>query len=319
MKPSLLLSFIALLTISSCNQVNNLGPEDPGIPTKAIQVVKTHFPDANELVFTTLLPDKVWEARFTSQTRKYSSLVDRDKMWETFLHDSNSTPSLLTYLMTNTAFKGGDFSNNAEDISFFPTPQRKNRLVYRLHNEDYSLTWQRLNGLTNYRPSYAVIASFKHAIVMPSIEDLPRTIQGYISQNKELTFVRSEVRIDLKDEKQFIVTVRFNKDASPTEARLLFDQSETLQWVSREFNQPKIDSAGSNIEKLPDAIQFILDNSPKLQGFEHPSTTVDKWKGEYNGVTSYTIKLWKEDTKEQCELQFNAAGKLLEKIYRIDF
>ncbi|MCE6987992.1 hypothetical protein [Dyadobacter sp. CY323] len=305
---------ITILWAVSCNQVNDLNPVDPGTdPTEAVKVVKSRFPNAKDLVFKTIMSSKVWEVGFNLEADKYTSLVDQTKMWETFRSNADTVPALLQDLMPGSVFIGGVFSDNAEDIDFYPTSERRHRLIYKFNNTDYSFDWRRYQG-TNYRPTNATFELIKYHIPISKMEDFPEEIRTYMAGKKELTLVGGEARVMLNYEKQYWMQVFVKRNNQDYVGFLIFDEKGNLRWMSQDFT----DNA-TNLETLPKAIQRELDRSPELQGFKYMSPQYDRYKGEYDGKLSYYLKLTSPSYSQVCELYFDQEGNLLNKRYFVSF
>ncbi|NIJ53791.1 hypothetical protein [Dyadobacter arcticus] len=309
---------LSVLLITSCNQVNDLNPVDPNAePAAAVEVVKGRFPQAQNLVFKTIITSKIWEVAFGSGVDKYTSLVDKTKMWETFRANPDSVPILLNDLLLTSSFKGGTFSENAEDIDFYPFAERRNRLIYTLNGADYSFNWYRYKG-ENYRPTNVTFDKYKYKIQFSTQENFPQTLREYLTA-QSLTFRFGEVRVRLNDEKQYWIQVEFKRSGTDFLGFMLFDDKGKLKWTSREFNQPIPDDQVTNIETLPAVIQQHLDNSPELVGFRYYTSGLDKWRSEFDGLSSYYLRLRNKDYAELCELYFDQDGNLLNQRYFISF
>ncbi len=313
-----ILFIFCLLMLGACNQVNDLQPDLPGIPEEAIGVVKKEFPNATDIILKTLLDKKIWEVKFTSEKNRYTSLANTSKMWETFRANHDSVPALLGELLGGTSFQGGTFSVNSEDIAFYSTGERRNRLVYSFKGTDYVFDWQRYNG-QNYRPTSANFEFAMYKLAINDFQDFPTTVKDYILADKGLAFLNGEIRILLNYEKQYVIRVNFTKNDKLLTGTMLFDEKGALRWISREFNQPDQYSPESNIDSFPDPIARILEQSEELKSFQYQSPETDKWRGEYNGVTSYYLKLRNKGNAEVCELYFDKDGILLNKRYFVSF
>ena len=316
MKVSLLI--FGLLMLGACNQVNDLQPDEPGIPEEAIGVVKKKFPNATDIVLKTLLDKKIWEVKFASNKDRYTSLADASKMWETFRANPDSVPALLGELLGGSSFQGGGFSVNSEDIAFYTTVERRNRLIYSFKGTDYAFGWQRYNG-QNYKPTTASFEFAMYKLAITDFQDFPTAVKDYILADKGLAFQNGEIRVLLNYEKQYMIRVNFTKNDKLLSGTMLFDDKGVLRWTSREFNQPDQYSPDSNIDSLPDPIARVLEQSDELNGFQFQSPELDRWRGEYNGVTSYYLRLRNKGNAEVCELYFDKDGVLLNKRYFVIF
>jgi hypothetical protein len=298
----------------SCNQVNDLNPVVPGTePREAVKVVQSRFPNATDVVFKTIMSSKVWEVGFKVDADKYTSLVDQTKMWETFRSNADTVPTLLKDLMPASIFTGGVFSDNAEDIDYYRTSERRHRLIYKFNNTDYSFDWRRYQG-TNFRPTNATFELIKYHIHVSKMEDFPEEIRTYMAGKKELTLVAGETRVMLNYEKQYWMQVMFKRNNQDDLGFLVFDEKGNLKWMSRDFTPP-----AANLETLPEPIQRHLDQSPELKGMIYMFPQYDKYKGEYDGKSSYYLKLTSPGYSQVCELYFDQEGNLLNKRYFVSF
>ncbi|TLV02702.1 hypothetical protein [Dyadobacter luticola] len=315
------LLFIGLLWMFSCNQVN-LEPVDPSTePTEALQVVKTRFPNASDVVFKAIMPGDVWEVAFSNTNEKYLSLVDRTKMFETFKLRPDTLPQPLTSFMPRSTFKGGTFSDNGEDISTYQDYNWRNRLLYNLNGTDYSFEIVR-NRAAPYTPVVVNFENYKYHIHLSKVDDFPAAVRDFLSVRQNVTFRAGEARVKLNFEKHYWMQVSFMLYGKEALGYLLLDEKGKLIWSSKDFNLPPNYDASSNIDTLPEPIQNYLDQTPELATFNSKPEKIYKWRSEYEGVVSYYLSMQQGDwttPSELCELYFDQDGNLLNRRAFVSF
>ncbi|MCF0052162.1 hypothetical protein LXM25_18995 [Dyadobacter sp. LJ53] len=311
----IVLCILCLFSIASCNQVNRLEPIEPEpVPGKVIEQIKQWYPNAENMVFKPLLEKLVWEVKFDEGADKYSTLADSTKIWETYRFSSENPPSKLLTLVGNSAFKGGTFSANRDQIGTV-APDQRNRLIYNLQGNDYSFNWV----LVDNRIAGAAFEETLYWILYEDMSVLPQQTQTYIHADPNIKFVSVEVKISLNYTKSYNVLVSFDKDGVKTYANLLFNEAGDIKWFSRAFNEPDDPNSLPNFDELPDAIQEYIDASPELAGFTTQPVIGMKWMGEYRNAKCYTLRYLNNTTFDFCDLQFDGEGKLVNKSYFIYF
>jgi hypothetical protein len=306
------LLIICLLSITSCNQVNDLQVVVPeAVPSSVIKQVTDRFPLAENLVFKSLVEKQIWEVKFNSEKDRYVSLVDSIQMSQTFRFNSDEIPVEITNMLGKGAFKGGIISQNMEDIGFYTTPNRRNKGIYTLNGQDYVLDWLHLStGTTNL-----LVSSVLYSFAGPELALLPAKMRDFFKSNPDLTFDYAGISIFLNYEKQFDVQVSFDRDGQRVIGRMLFDADGNLKWVTRAFNEPASPQDPTNVSEMPEAMRRYLDASPELAEFYTLPTAEFLWRGEYKGYSGYTIRYAHKTTLEMCEMYFDKDGKLLLKAY----
>lgn len=307
MKTLLQLLFLAFV-LSGCNNLNDLRPADPGteIPETAVKVVKTKFPNAEELVFKPVLADKIWEVKLKSDQDRYSSLVDYGKMWETFKVSPDGVPATLDQIMAKTAFGGGTFSNYTTAY-FAATASHK--LIYNYRGENYSFEWsglmQNVNGTASFDPSVYRITTFE-------LNDLPAFVKDTIQAMPSTAFTAGYTWVRLDDSKLYYV-IASQKVADRLERiSMLFDDKGRLRWASTGFQQPGVPNIASNLNEVPAQISQYIDSLPELAGYEYDRKIVN----QLNGLTSYYVTL-RIGSVSRCELYFDQDFNVINKKYAV--
>jgi hypothetical protein len=317
MKLKLILLILPAM-IWSCNEVNDLQPVEPEtVPQATIEIVRKAFPEAKDVVFKSLLNNKIWEAKFTSGTDKYTSLVDDVKMWETWREMPDSLPPFLQVVLDKTPFAGGNFSQNAEDITYYKSYDRRNVATYSFRGADYFFEW--FINVTPNSPGTATFQLYKYRLNLFQEKELPSTIRKFIDSRPELKFSTAQVLVKPDYKKQFLVALEYKKGDNTRLGNLLFDEGGNLRWIDREFNRPEVYSEESNIKVMPPKIQQYLDGLTELTDFHPQTLPYDQWRGEYDGVSSYYIRLYHRGNAEFCEMYFDQDENLLFKRYFVSF
>jgi len=308
MKPAILIIALTLI-LSSCNNLNDLRPIDPGteIPQAAVKVVKDKFPKAEDLVFKPVLKDKIWEVKLKSDADRYTSLVDFGKMWETFKVAPDGVPTALEGLMNKTAFGGGTLS--AYSTAYYATTAN-NKLIYNFKGENYSFAWSgifpNVNGSATFDPALYRITTY-------DISDLPASVKDTIQSARSMTFVMGYTWVRLDDTKLYYVFADQKNDYRTDRVSMLFDDKGKLRWSSLFFNtQPGLPNTSSNIETVPAEIKQYFDSLPELSGYEYKVKLVNN----VDGLTSYYFILAMGQVS-QCEFFFDKDFNVLNKRYTV--
>jgi hypothetical protein len=311
MRPIILI-IVCLFAVTSCNQVNDLQQVEPEpVPSKVIQHVKDQFPVAKDLVFKPLFEKRVWEVKFNSGTDQYVSLVDSLKMWETFRYTSDPAPAEITNLLKDSGFKGGTLSRNTEDIGFYTTPNRRNKVIYAFNGRDYVLDWLFVDG----RSVSLMFSPWQFGFAAPDVMFLPAKIQQFLNANPDLTYDQGDIRIDLNYNVQYYFQISFQRNGQRIIGHMTFDGNGDLKWVSRAFNEPATPQDPSNVTEMPEPMRAYIESSPELVEFYTKDIAGYKWRGEYKEYSSYYIQFSHKTSQQSIEMFFDKDGNLINKVY----
>lgn len=306
--------FIIILSvfIGSCNGLNDERPVDPvpEIPAATVNVVKTKFPNAEDLVFKPIMENRVWEVKLRADQQRYTSLVDFGKMWDTFKAIPDSMPRVLDRSLGKSKFSGGALSSYAIGTSAYGSTLY--RLAYNFRGSDYSLEWADYSVGT--RLGNVVLDPSLYRITTFDIRDIPLTIKDFIGARSQFTFVSAQTWVRLDYSKMYYVQVKIRKSAGRVDdGGLLFDAQGKIRWFGDGFTQPGVTVTNSNLDIIPEKIRLFIENSPELAGFEYQN----KIWNEFEGAKSYFLKMRIENkgSTEMCEMYFDDEENLLNKKY----
>ena len=307
MKPLIQIVVLAFL-LYSCNNLNDLRPEDPSkvIPQMVVDVVKDKFPKGENLVFKPVLEDKVWEVKLESEADRYSSLVDHGKMWETFKVVQGGVPETLQESLKKTAL--GDGVLSAYSTAYFATTT-KNKLIYNFKGENYSFRWEGEFPNSNSSASFDPVL---YRITTYEINDLPGFVKDTIAAIPDLGFWMGYTLVRMDDTKRYHVFARKRIGNQFEPLSMLFDDKGKLRWSSTFFSSLGNLTTNSNLETVPVEIKQYLDSLPELAGYEYEKKLVN----HVNGLTSYYITVTVGGISK-CEFYFDKDFNVLNKSYTV--
>lgn len=310
------LIIICILSLSSCNQVNDLQTIVPeAVPSSVIKHVTDQFPQAENLVFKSLIEKQIWEVRFNSASDRYVSLVDSLQMSQTYRFNPDNIPTEITDLLSVGGLKGGTLSENREDIGFYNTSNRRNRATYTFNGNNYVLEAM---FLTNRLVSL-MFSPTLYSVNVERLSGLPAKAQEFFRLNPDLTFDGGGMWIMMNYDKLYDVQVKFDKDGQLVYGRMLFDADGNLKWISRSFNEPESPQSPTNVTQMPEPMRLYIEASPELTEFYTLSNAGFLWRGEYKGASSYFISFSHKTMSQTCEMYFDKDGNLLLKTYYYGF
>ena len=225
-----LLLFTALC--SGCNNVVDVQePDTEVVPESAITAIKTSYPDAGQFVFKTLIKEKLWKAKFSSQANTFETHVSPTAISGSVFRNSGDA-SLYKGLTDKLKISGGTLANvqlleNATDNAA--------RMQYNLNGRSQLLTYYVLNDwhIVKLAAPYPVES---YTVGLP---DVPEKIVSFCEQASiDLDSSQITVNEDQASKKMYII--------HPQAALfpIFFDDVGNVKWIAR-------NSDGAALENKP--------------------------------------------------------------------
>lgn len=305
---TLALILVVALALTGCNDLKDLRPVDPGtqIPETVVKVVKTKFPNADDLVFKPILEDKIWEVKLKSDAVQYSSLVDYGKIWETFKVMPDGVPPVLQESLKKTAF--GDGTLSAYTTAYFATTAN-NKLIYNYKGEKYSFEWAGVYPNTN---SSATFDLSLYRITTYDINDLPVAVRDTIKGRTGMTFVVGTTWVGLDDTKRYHVVANQKNGDRTDRISMFFDAAGKLQWSGTDRFKTGAPDSSWQLEAVPTEIEQYIAGIPELAGYQFESKRIHNVRGRI----SYYIVV-RVGGVSWCEFYFDQDFNMLHKKYSV--
>lgn len=207
---------------SGCNNVVDVQEPDTEVvvPESAIAAIKTGYPDAREFVFKTLIKEKLWKAKFSSQANTFETNVSPTAI-SGAVYRNSADANLYKGLTDKLKISGGTLSNvqlleSATDSAA--------RMQYILNGRPRLLTYYVLNDwhIIKLAAPYPVES---YTVGLP---DLPENIVSFCEQaNIDLDSSQITVNEDQASKKMYII--------HPQAALfpIFFDEAGNVKWVAK--------------------------------------------------------------------------------------
>ncbi|KAA6438550.1 hypothetical protein FEM33_17875 [Dyadobacter flavalbus] len=280
---ALLISLTITILLSACNAITDPAPEDPLVPASVMQLVEKSFDNPENVVFTEILENKIWNVELESRAKKYNSVLSPNSIKVSYRLTGTDVPDSLRNLLNTSVIKGGTLSGfkQEEYISFSDFSYEKTYLAdYIWKGKPYVLKW----GAT-FRGGPKMVydlemSPFKSRFPTADLDDMPELLKQYF-QKKGFQFLRATVFMDTDFRKTYQVWLH----KTNADFQLLFDQDCNL--IAGSDQSVRVD----DVRELPENIRSYISsaNANKDYGFEAEITGMSR--SELDGVKSYVLIL----------------------------
>ena len=283
MKTNLSVLFL-LLTLVACNTVKDINPQNSPISNGMIAIINERFPNVENIQFTPLVENKIWNADFASAQNQYNVTVSPTNILASYRVAASSVPDSLSAIIAQTVIKGGEFSNFREETYSWVNDGNYGKTYwadYKWNNEKFALKW----GVTYLQGSFTYDVNLypaKTKILSSNLADLPSKIRQYLS-TKALDFSRATIYVSEDGSKLY--EVQLKKGTSYFD--LLFNTDENLVAGSDSV------TALTSLQEVPAAIQTYLSSQNVYNGFGLSGQFAHVFKKEFDGVISYHVGVQK--------------------------
>jgi hypothetical protein len=320
----LLWSLLLLVWSSSCSRFTDNQPTpDQGPSPNSVQALLSQYPQAQDVLFTTLVDNQLWKATFNQQQQRHQALVNAnrlltaDKLVEGTLADS------LTRLLAPTVMAGGTFSNPyiRRYTDWFTNkisndPPENVYADYTWQQQRYTVVWT-LARPTISKPFYNLeLQPYQLANYQSTrLTDLPAVIQQKLS-DQGLVFFNAIVQLDASHKRQYQLAVR--QPSSPSDEQywqLTYNDEGQLLVATNQASANTL--FYQQLDQLPTAIQDYL-HRPELAGFD--LTRGGGFYGytcryTYGTLTTYRVCLVKG--LQAWQLFFSDTGQLISRSFLV--
>jgi len=277
-------------------------------PVEAVTAVKTQFPQADQMVFTSIGDKHIWRVNFVQNSVLYSAATSSQKLLTAYQLSNGQQPDTLTSLTANTVIDGGTFSSFREQrYDWFRNPANNGKRVladYIWQGTKYTYRWgiTNINGGTTYVTE--MLPFYEMEFRTESLADLPFGVQRSMS-DQYLRFQYALVRADGQGRRFSTVYARQNNN--PFE--LVYNNDGVLLEVSNLQNPERLGS----LSDLPSAIQTYLRETPELAGFSLQGQFSIIARSYFGPLQTYRVNLQKG--RQTWFMTFDGSGKLLSRSY----
>lgn len=316
LKPLVLLGL--LLGGSGCNRFIDQQPTpDHGPPAGTVQALTQRYPQAQDILFTTLVPNQLWRATFTQQRQRYQALTSPAQLLTADQLVDGPLPDSLTRLLAPTVVSGGTFSNfRLRHYEWHRTVVHPNgRLVYLYadytwHQQSYTVYWF-LAWPPSGRPFYNLhLLPFQQAEYQTeTLTDIPESLRADLDR-LGLRFRYALIQVGTLGKRRYTLYVQ-EPSALPTGQYWQLDYDEDEQLLAIMNNGTAYHF--KELDQLPLAIRQYLQRS-ELAGFSlHESNWFSRHT--YGSLTTYAVTVKKD--KQAWVMTFSEKGQLLSRDFRL--
>ena len=273
-------------------------PEDE-IPAWVIENLKTKFPDAQQAVYKAIEENRLWEATFVSDNKKYYAALATNGVVVSYVLFGSISSDIFDSIVKKTSFPKGEFLNYREN-----TTQLSNSTVpelsaqYVVDAKQYLFTWYPFD---NSRKKYVVRIEkyYKFNYTTNIFSNLPLNGQKLFKDNN-LVQRENTTYVDESNKKRYW-SVGLSADNKTVDYFL--NHEGGILYSSLNFTATYNKSA----DFPPFAQEYIATNAQQFMNFPIQSGV----KFEDNGQIGYRFILYKASPNlETYYLYFDASGKL---------
>lgn len=307
---------------SSCSHFTDNQPTpDQGPSASSVQALLGQYPQAQDVLLTTLVDNQLWMATFNQQRHRYQALINPDRLLTADEFVEGTLADSLTRLLTPTVMAGGTVSNPRirRYTGWYTNPATNDPpeqvyAEYTWQQQPYSVSWS-LARPTTSQPYYNLelrpyqLAHYQST----SLPDLPAVIQQRLN-GQGLVFLSAVIQLDASHNRQYQLAVQ--QPTSPADEQYWqLTYNDAGQLLTATNQQSASTQFYQQLDQLPPTIQGYL-RRPELAGFE-----LSRGGGfygytcryTYGTLTTYRISLVKE--KQAWQLMFSADGQLISRSF----
>jgi len=303
-----------LLGVSSCNQFVDQQPEpDEGPPAETVQALLSRFARAEEVRFSTLLNNKLWQVDFSQHRLRYQGLMGPGQLLTTDQLLDGNLPDSLTRVLQSTVFAGGTiarprlhlYERGWTGLVGAADPRVFVMADYTWQQQPYTALWS-VSGRNADRSWYNVtITPFQRAAYSAEgQQEIPELIQAQL-RNDNMTFLFAQVQVDAAGQYTYIVSAsrqgQFWNLTFTSDGQLIAVRNQATVHFFQETNQ------------LPPAAQAYL-RRPELAGFAL-ARGGSYARHSYGSLNTYEFAV--EKGTEAWDLRFSDSGQLISRSYRL--
>ncbi|GAB3752577.1 hypothetical protein [Spirosoma pomorum] len=305
---------LLVLGASACNRVIDSQPApvdaEETVPASAIRPVISRYPQATDLVFTSLEKNQVWRVTFQQQTTRYQAVTNQQLLLTAYQLAPAVSLDSLRATLKNTLIDGGTLSNiRRQDYSWYRDVEPINNGAvlladYVWRGNTYTVRWTSADvfGQMTYRTELLAPTQLDYYTV--TLADLPLPIQQSLAE-QQIGFTRARVQVDGQGQKQYTLIV-----PQPNKTYTLTYNTAGQLVAAVTTNAAQRFTA---VSQLPSSIQAYLTRTPELAGFGPEGTMAQLTKTEYRGLETYTVNL--QNGQQVWLMTFNGQGQLLSRSY----
>ncbi|GAB2516684.1 hypothetical protein [Spirosoma aerophilum] len=308
--------------ISSCSHFTDNQPTpDHGPSANSVQALLGQYPQAQDVLFTTLVDNQLWMATFIQQRQHYQALVNPDRLLTVDQLVEGMLADSLTRLLTPTVMAGGTFSHPRirRYTGWYTNPVQHDPpenvyAEYTWQQQPYSASWYLARPATG-KPYYNLeLRPYELANYQSTRRtDLPAVIQQRLDE-QGLVFLSAVIQLDASYNRQYQLSVR-QPASSADEQYWQLTYNDEGQLLTATNQQSASTQFYQQLNQLPPAIQNYL-RRPELTGFELSRGGAFygyTCRYTYGTLTTYRISLVKE--KQAWQLIFSEDGQLISRSF----
>lgn len=311
-----------LLAWSSCNRYTDNQPTpDSGPPPGSIQALTKQYPQAQDIVLTTVANNQLWQATFMQQRQRYQALVSPNRLLTADRLIDDALADSLVRLLDPTVMAGGTYKNPRyrQYMGWFTNPVISGPPAY-VH-ADY--TWQQ-QPFTAYwfivRPGTG--PAIYNLELLPyqlddyqttQLTDLPEVIQQTL-RDEGLVFSNAVVQLDASHKRRYQLSVQQPKLPASEQFLLLTydDDGQLLTAVNQQSSSAQVIK---QLDQLPPVILDYLQR-PELAGFSlNQNSGFYGYSMRYTYGTRITYQISMLKDKQAWLLQFSDKGQLIRRSF----
>lgn len=282
---AILIVMLMTAVLCGCNKVVDPAPDEPQVPAEVMQVLEGAYADPQNMVFTEILDDQIWNVQLDAREAKYNSTLSPQQILVSYRLAQAEAPDSLKQLLNPGVIAGGTFSNFKEQeyTVFSENNYGKTYLAdYSWKGAPYLLKWS-ATFLAGQKPTYTIeMEPITAQVPIMEWSDLPPALQDYM-RSKGYILVRATISMQINSQK--IYQVRLRKDNITFEQ--MFDQDCKLLAGS---NQPQY---FNNADEIPEQAKAYIASREEYQGFGFSGQFAGVIQYESDGVKSYQVSIQK--------------------------
>ncbi|MBD2757460.1 hypothetical protein [Spirosoma validum] len=301
-----------LLFWSRCNRYTDQQPTpDNGPPPVSVQALAQQYPKGQDIVFTTVANNQLWQADFMQQNQRYQALLSPTRLLTADQLVSGGVPDSLARLLESTVVAGGRFSNvRLRQYTWFSNPG--NSAVthvyadYSWQQQPYTASWtitRLYSGKITYYLELLPFQLTNYETDTPT--EIPESLQAAL-RGQNLPFTYAWIQVDALRQRHGTVSIQ--NQGQP----LYVSYDEKGQPIA--VSNPQTAQPLQRLDQLPTVAQQYIQR-PELAGFGLTGTDASLTHHTYGSTSTYRVNLQKDN--QAWLMSFSDEGQLISRSFLI--
>ena len=300
-----------LLSWSSCNRFTDQQPTpDNGPPPSSVQALTKQYPQAQDILFTTIANNQLWQASFMQQRQRYQALLSPTRLLTAVQRLEGGVPDSLARLLEPTVVASGTLSNpRLRQYDWFSSSGTSGKVThvyadYTWQQQPYTASWTITQSTTGQTTYYLELLPYQlDSYETDALTEIPESLQASLRE-QGFTFSYAWMQVDTPQQRSGTLSVQ----KQGQNVYLSYDDNGQLVAVS---NQQTAQVLGQ-LSQLPSPIQQYLQR-PELAGFGLKGADASLTHHTYGSLGTYRVNIQKDN--QAWLMTFSDNGQLINRSF----